>query len=114
MSRVGLRNANYTNSTHSLEIRSNDVYTDKNVNENIEIETCMEKYTIAQDDHEHEIGNKTVGGIEPYQYKDIEEAPPLLEIRDSQNENNDSVNNSEQGRGARKLPDTGKASTSPD
>ena len=104
MSRVGLRNADYTNSKHSLEIRSSDVYTDKNVNENIEIETGMEKYTIAQDDHEYdnktEISNKTVGGmaVEPYQYNDIEEAPPLLEVGDNQNENNDSIDSSVQGR----------------
>ena len=64
----------------------------------------MEKYTIVQDDHEFdnktEIGNKTVGGmaVEPYQYEDIEEAPPSLDVRDSQIENNDGVNNSEQGR----------------
>merc|ERR1712082_575675 len=53
LSRVGLRNADYTNSKHSLEIRSNDVYTNKNVNENIEIEAGMENYTIAQDDYEY-------------------------------------------------------------
>ena len=75
MSRVGLRNADYRNSIHSLGTKSNDIYTDS-VNENIDL-TRMRKYTTAQENHESDktkIGKKMVGGMaaEPYQHNERE------------------------------------------
>ena len=97
MSRVGL-NAGHMNPTHSLEIRSNNDDTDKQVKENTEPDTVVEKYRKVPHNHELddeiEMSNKMVGGmVTPYQLNDTEEAPPLL-IRDDQNENNDSINRS--------------------
>ena len=97
MSRVGL-NAGHMNPTHSLEIRSNNDDTDKQVKENTEPDTVVEKYRKVPHNHELddeiEMSDKMVGGMaKPYQLNDTEEAPPLL-IRDDQNENNDSINRS--------------------